>query len=163
MGALLRTIHEKNPFDVPPTFVRRRFDQLIEEEHYRYSMMYGRKAADGLMRNGQYQASLIERCKRDVINAFLLLELAKKEGLEATDEAVEKEIGRRAEEAGRKPLAIRAELERHNRLDDLKEQLLRDAVEEWLRANNTVSYVAPKPHEHHEHVHGPDCDHDHEH
>lgn len=72
-----------------------------------------------------------------VRSTLVLDEIARREQIEATDEDLEKEIGRYAERAGRTPAAVRARLEKEEALDPLREGIRREKTMAWLveRAN----------------------------
>ena len=97
------------------------------------------QSTEGYLQNAR------QNSERMVKMGMLINAIAETEHLEVTDEDINKEIDRQAEESGRKPLAVRARLEAEKRLDDLKEQLLGSKVEEFLMANNSIQVVEPKP------------------
>jgi outer membrane biosynthesis protein TonB len=94
---------------------------------------------EGYLRNQRSGADQTVRLQ------LLVAELTKLEILEVTEADVDAEINRMAEESGRKPLAVRAHLEARNQLDQLRQSLSRNKVGDFLKANNTIKLVAPKP------------------
>lgn len=143
LRALYDKFLESNDFQVPRSLVGRQANSLLQEEARRLAM-YGIDMSKMIRQDKAYLDSLREQAERMVRVGFLVSAIAKAEGIEATEEDVEKEIAKRAEEAGRKPLAIRAQLERQGELDSLQEDLKLDATANFLIENNKISYVAPK-------------------
>jgi trigger factor len=139
--ALYTKLGELNPVDPPKSFTERRYLALAESEMRRMAYLFGGRPMP--MSDRQREMIWIA-ADFDIKRAFIDQAVAKKEGIEASDADVDAEIARLAEERGRKPLAIRAELERHKQLGDLADSLKRKKVEEFLFAKNEVSYVEPK-------------------
>jgi trigger factor len=72
-----------------------------------------------------------------VRSTLVIDEIARREGVEATDEDLAKEIDRFAERAGRTPAAVRARLEKEDALDRIRAGIRREKAMAWLieRAN----------------------------
>jgi trigger factor len=65
-------------------------------------------------------------------------DIARREGLEASDEDLAGEIARFAERSGRTPAAVRARLEKEGALDRLRAGVRREKTMKWLRDHANV-------------------------
>ncbi len=65
-------------------------------------------------------------------------EIAKRENITVGEDDINKELERIAEQAGRKPLAIRASLERNKQFDEFVEQIKFKKVEDFIVDNVTI-------------------------
>jgi trigger factor len=143
IGRVIGAIVEKNPVDPPLSTIAAVQLELMVKESYRLSR-FGLRLQDVVRDSGQYFKQSNDAAEFWVRQELLTKELRKVEGLEVSDEDVEKEIARLAEEAGRTPLAIRARLEANKQLDELRESLARRKMEDFLLECNTVTRIAPK-------------------
>lgn len=144
MSKIFDKVMEQMSFDAPRRIVAAQVYQTINRDTRRLEQMGIDLSALGQSTEG-YLQNARQNSERMVKMGMLINAIAEKEHLEVTDEDINKEIDRQAEESGRKPLAVRARLEAEKRLDDLKEQLLGSKVEEFLMANNSIQVVEPKP------------------
>ncbi|MFP4580415.1 MAG: trigger factor [Candidatus Sumerlaeia bacterium] len=134
---------EKNQFEAPRSIVAgQQYQSVMRDQQYLQQMGVSFEAL------GMNQETYLENAKKNAehfvkIN-LLVNALGKKAELEVTDEDVDKEIERRAEEEGRKPLAIRARLESEKQLDNLKRELFINKVEDFLIEKNNIKEVEPK-------------------
>ncbi|HBF34317.1 TPA: trigger factor [Candidatus Sumerlaeota bacterium] len=143
VGKILDKVIEDNKFDAPRS--------IVAHQQYQAAMrdmqMMERSGMD-LESMGisveKYLADARVNAERFVKINLLLNAIADKEKLEVTEEDIEKEIARRAETEGRKPLAIRAKLEAEKRLEQFKRELLVNKVEDFLMEKNQIKIVAPK-------------------
>ena len=143
VGKILDTVIETNKFDAPRS--------IVAHQQYQTAMrdmeMMSRQGIDlesmGISVD-KYLADARVNAERFVKINLLLNAIAAKEKLEVGEEDIEKEIARRAEAEGRKPLAIRAKLEAEKRMEQFKRELLVDKVEDFLMEKNTIKTVAPK-------------------
>jgi trigger factor len=67
-----------------------------------------------------------------VKSTLVVDEIAKREGIEATEEDLEAEIARFAERAGRTPAAVRARLEKEQAFDRIRAGIRREKAMAWL-------------------------------
>ena len=145
--ALMVKIIEAHDFQVPPSM-----RASLAREMWRQDMFQ--------MRQGQYVARLndaktqeeySERLMTDALDqakAYLLIEsIAEKESLEATDADITSALEKRAEREGRKPLAIRAALEKRREWEQFVKQVTFEKVRKFLLENNKVVLVEPKKEE----------------
>ena len=79
----------------------------------------------------------------DDVKAELIVDrIASTEGIEASDEDVEKEIARLAERSGESATALRARLTKQGALDRMKSKLRSDKVIEWLYRTARIETTA---------------------
>jgi trigger factor len=128
---------EANPFAAPRTIVAaQEYQTIMRDSHQlqRAGMSFSDigVSTEGYLREARFNS------ERFVKINLLVNAIATKEKLEASDADLEKEIAKRAESEGRKPLAIRARLEADKKLDTVKRELLVDKVEEFLMEKNTI-------------------------
>ena len=75
----------------------------------------------------------------DTVRGTLVVDdIARREGLEATDEDLAGEIARFAERSGRTPAAVRARLEKEGALDRLRAGVRREKTMKWLVEHSNV-------------------------
>ena len=144
VGHVLEHLTETIPFDAPKSIVALHEYQSLMRDTERMRQL-GLSPTDLGMTTQDYLRGTHDDAERMVKMNLLISAIAEKEQLEVTDEDVDKEIERRAEAEGRKPLAIRARLEAEKGLDGLRSNLRTTKVEEFLMANNTIKIVEPKP------------------
>jgi len=150
LDAIFEHLLKHNQFDVPRTLVSRQVNTLAARDKQRFDS-YGVDIQRVIRTNKQYRDNLLGNAETGVKIALLTRAIIDAEKLEATDADVDAEIQRRADIAGRKPLAIRAQLERAGTFDGLKEELLSKKAYDFLVAGNNLSYVEPKAEEGHGH------------
>jgi trigger factor len=85
---------------------------------------------------GRSRDDLLGEMREDAVRAVKadvgLRAIAESEGIEVTDAEVEEEISRLAESQGRKPAAVRRELESEGRLPAVRSNLRQSKTLEWL-------------------------------
>lgn len=143
MDAILTHLMAANSFDAPKTLVASQEYQTIMRDTQQMRQMGVDLSAMGMTTEG-YLKNARANSERFVKTSLLVNAIAEQEKIEVGDEDVEKEIERRAEAEGRKPLAIRARLEADRQIDGLKRQLLVDKVEDFLMENNTIKETEAK-------------------
>ncbi|MFH0795313.1 MAG: hypothetical protein V2A74_14925, partial [bacterium] len=138
-----------NPIRAPKTLVAaQQLDQLQGD-----SQMFRQMGMSFEDLGEEGTKSYLERRRGDAERAvklhLILDKIAETEKLEVSDQDVEGEIKRIAEQAGRKPLAIRARLEAEKKLESFRHDLVVKKVADFLIAN---SKIEKKPaHEAHAH------------
>jgi trigger factor len=85
----------------------------------------------------EFRAAQRGSAEETVRSTLVLDEIARREGIDATDEDIDREIARFAERAGRTPTAVRARLEKEGALDRIRAGLRREKTMALLveRAN----------------------------
>lgn len=142
MDQVLERLMEKNSFDAPRTYVAQQQYQTIMRDTQQLQQMGLSLEAMGMSTESYVERSR-EQAERFVKAQLLLQAIARQEKIEVTDEDLDKEIERQAEQAGRKPLAIRARLEAEGRLETLRSSLMTGKVEDYLTEHNEIKEVAP--------------------
>ena len=100
---------------------------------------------NGVKTQEEYQNRLLNDAL-DQAKAYLLIEsISEKEKLEASDADIDAALAKRAEQEGRKPLAVRAALEKRREWDQFVKQVTFEKVRDFLLANNTIKLVDTKP------------------
>ncbi len=128
---LLKELSARVTFEVPDTLVERELDRRAEDFAHRLAeqQIDPRRTKidwDGF-RDGQREAS-----REAVKSALVLDEVARREGLAATDEDVNREIAWYADRSGRTPAAVRAQLEKEGALARLSGGLGREKALDFV-------------------------------
>jgi trigger factor len=120
---LLQQLTAKFPIDVPTVLVENSIDQRLERG-LRTLISQGLRAEDikrmdlSKLRQGQREGAV-----RDVRANLLLEKIADVEGIEVSDEDLDKEISAAAQQSKQNPLAMRKQLEESNGLEGLRQQM----------------------------------------
>ncbi len=129
---LLGQLTAKFPIDVPTVLVENSIDQRLERG-LRSLIQQGLRAEDikrmdlSRLRDGQREGAV-----KDVRANLLLEKIADVEGLEVTDEDLDKEISAAARQSKQNPLALRKQLEENNGLAGLRQQMRCDRALDLL-------------------------------
>jgi len=143
--ALMVKVIASHDFQVPPSM-----RASLAREMWRQDMFMMRQNGYAARLNGvktqeEYQNRLLNDAL-DQAKAYLLIEsISEKEKLEASDADIDAALAKRAEQEGRKPLAVRAALEKRREWDQFVKQVTFEKVRDFLLANNTIKLVDPKP------------------
>ncbi len=143
VGKLYQALIEANPVDAPKSFLARQQYEMIMQDQYQLERM-GMRLEHLVHDPDAYLAEQRQGAEKRVKAHLIEAEIARAENLGVSDEDVEQEIAKIAEQTGRKPLAVRARLEAQRQLDDFRAELGRRKVAEFLLANNEVAGV-PAP------------------
>jgi trigger factor len=143
MARIMQTLVENNPVDAPHSLIHQAQYRSLMNDSMQLARM-GLRLEDVVQDSEAYMSSQHQQAEMLIKQGLLRAELAKIEKLEVSDEDVEKEIARLADEQGRKTLAVRARLEADKKLDALREELLDRRIVEFLIENNKVKEVEPK-------------------
>ena len=126
------------PFDVPESLIEREVDRRIEE-------FAGRLMAQNIDPQqagidwGAFRDSQRDVAREAVAAALVLDEVARREQLDPTDEEVEREVNRYAEQTGRTAPAARARLEKEGGLSRVRASLRREKSIDFVMARGTIS------------------------
>jgi trigger factor len=121
-AALMDALVDRNRFDVPEIVVEHQLDSRLR-------MFISQLAGQGMdPRRLQLdwdglRESQRERAEREVRGFFILDRIAVKEGIEVTDEELDREIERRAEGTRESAAVLKARLTKEGSLDSIKEQI----------------------------------------
>ncbi len=143
VAEIWKKISELNPVDVPRTLMAQQQYSMIMQDNYQLQRM-GLSLDRVVQDPERYLTDQQSGAEQSVRIGLLNSRLMEIEKLAVTEEEVESEIERIAEETGRKVLAVRARLEADNELDELRSSLVSRKVGDFLIENNSVKYVAPK-------------------
>lgn len=140
--AVLKSLVDANPFEVPPSMVESQADRIVAGAHARVERMVGQK----LQLNAEQMASLRDNSKEDaefqVRSGLLLLEVAKAANIEVESDDLEAEIDKMADQAGEHAERMRAFYDDGARRDELRFRLLEDKVVGYLLEHAVVSESA---------------------
>lgn len=133
--ALLAALDERISFEPPKSFVDRQAENLQQGLERQYKG--GRKEMEErLAQEGRTQvdldAELRERARRQVKNSLILDAVAKLKNIQVTDEDVESRLAKIADQSKATPDAVRAALEKQDRLDEVRYALLDEKVVQFL-------------------------------
>jgi len=129
---LLRQLTDKYPVDVPKLLVENAIDQRLERG-LRSLINQGLRAEDlkrmdmSKLRDGQREGAL-----HDVRANLLLEKIADLEGIDVSDEDINREIAAAATQAKQDPAALRKQLEQNNGLAGVRSQMRCDRALDWL-------------------------------
>ena len=134
---LLRQLASRVTFDVPSSLVDREIDRRVEE----FVRRLVEQQIDPTRANinwEEFRERQREAAEEAVRSALVLDEIARRDGLAATDEEMDAEIERYAERSGRTGAAVRASLEKEGGLARLYTGLRREKTMEFLLSKATV-------------------------
>jgi len=128
---LLDKLIAAHDLEVPASLVEKQLD--YEVRRYRMEMMMaGIPAPEGPEMDQMMRERLADEAKKQVQQAFLLDAIAETEKIEVTDEDVEAELQKIAEQQGRPVEQISAQYQKENMIDWLQEKLKEDKVVDFL-------------------------------
>lgn len=130
--ALIDQIIEANRFEIPDGLVDRYLASMMAD---RQGPLEGRVPEERL---GQVREILRPGAERAVRRYYILQRVARAEGLEADEAAVEAAIAERVDTGGTSVAETRRRLERSGGFDDLRHHLTMERVFEWLRKRSTI-------------------------
>jgi trigger factor len=134
---LLRQLASRVTFDVPSSLVDREIDRRVEE----FVRRLVEQQIDPTRANinwEEFRERQRDAAAEAVRSALVLDEIARRDGLNATDEELDAEIERYAERSGRTAAAVRARLEKEGGLARLYTGLRREKTMEYLLSKATV-------------------------
>lgn len=93
----------------------------------------------------QYFTDIAKSAEARVKGYLLIDAIGRKENLEASEDDINKALEERAQRENRKPLAIRAALERSREFDDFVQQVKYNKIRAFLLSQTKVQLVKPPP------------------
>ncbi|MCX7717778.1 MAG: trigger factor [Candidatus Sumerlaeaceae bacterium] len=139
---LMTKLAETHDFPVPPTLLAHVAEDIARSD-YRFMYYTGQRPRRAEGKSRQEYREQLQTDARTRVKGFLLAEaIARKENIEATEADIAAALEQRAAEEGRKPLAIRAALEKERKFDQFVEQVRFDKLRAFLLSHNTIKYVA---------------------
>lgn len=179
-SAALKELVRLNQIPVAESLV----DRGVQYQLVRLRNMLGMRGKEGMGLNDELRETLRPAALEEVRGELVLEAAANQLGVEVSEEAVNAHIAKQAEAHGVPVARLRAELDRDDRLGDIRYKLRREMTLDMLIDRAKVTEREPEEHElshdhghdhdhdhdhghshdqAHGHVHGPDCDHGHEH
>ena len=137
-GDLLQQLAKRLSFDPPASLVDREMDRRVEE-FARQLMQQNMDPRQAGIDWDQFREAQREPALASVASALVLDEIAKREHLTVTPEEVDKEIERFAEQAGRTPAALRAQLEKEGGVSRLSVGLRREKAVDLAMSRATIT------------------------
>jgi trigger factor len=134
---LLRQLAARVTFDVPASLVDREIDRRVEE----FVRRLVEQQIDPTRTNvnwEEFRERQREAAIESVRSALVLDEIARRDGLSATEEEMDAEIERYAERSGRTAAAVRGRLEKEGGLARLYTGLRREKTMEFLLSKATI-------------------------
>ena len=135
---------EAHSVDPPRSLIAQRQYDLVMQDNYQLSRM-GLRLEHVIQDASRYMEDQKATAETGITIDLLWNKIAETEGIDVTDEDLEAEINRLAEQSGRKPLAVRARLEAQQMLDQMREELRRRKIGAFLLEHNEIKNVEPKP------------------
>jgi len=140
--ALTLKLVEAHEFDIPEAL-----KQHVEKEMAETDMNYLRSTGfrpPRLMNieKPEEYSKVLEKDAVQRVKGFLLIDaIGKKENIEISDEDINKALEVEAAQAGRKPVAVRAALERNKQWARFLEQVRFEKIRDFLLSKNNITYV----------------------
>ncbi len=134
---LLKQLASRVQFEVPASLVDREIDRRVEE----FVRRLIEQQIDPMRTNinwEEFRERQKEAASEAVKSALVLDEVARREGLTASEQEVEAEVQRYAERTGRSAAAVRARLEKEGGLGRLHSGLRREKTVNFLLSKATV-------------------------
>jgi trigger factor len=134
---LLKQLASRVQFDVPASLVDREIDRRVEE----FVRRLIEQQIDPMRTNinwEEFRERQKEAASEAVKSALVLDEVARREGISASEDEVEAEVQRYAERTGRSPAAVRARLEKEGGLGRLHSGLRREKTVNFLLSKATI-------------------------
>ena len=137
-GDLLQQLAKRLSFDPPVSLVDREMDRRVEE-FARQLMQQNMDPRQAGIDWDQFREAQREPALASVASALVLDEIARREHLTVAPEEVDKEIERFAEQAGRTPAALRAQLEKEGGVSRLTVGLRREKAVDLAMSRATIT------------------------
>jgi trigger factor len=134
----MKQLAARVPFDVPVSLVEREIDRRIEDFARRLMEQQVDPREAGIDWNA-FRESQREVAREAVGGALALDEVARREGLEVSQDEVEREVARYGERTGRTAAAVRARLEKEGGLLRIYSGLRREKSIDFLMGRATIS------------------------
>jgi trigger factor len=132
---VLESVAEKIDIDVPDVLVREEMERRLHDFMHRLEHQ-GVNIAQYLEATGQAQDAFVEGVREGSMQAvkadLALRAVVAQEAIEATDDELDTEIARLAEQTGQKPDKVRRDLDRRGALDALRSEITRGKALQFL-------------------------------
>jgi len=119
---ILKRLVDENSFEVPESMVRKETESLLNE--YAYVMhRRGVNLKDSSINWKEIQEKLSQQAERNIRGSMILETIADEEKVEVSDEDVEQAIHRMADQQRRAPEAVKAEVIKEEKMDNLRSRI----------------------------------------
>lgn len=143
--AIVKQLADANDFEVPPS-LQAQVERDLMHRDLRFMYATGRLPWQLRGQTREEYRLAIERDANLRVKGYLLLDaIGTKENIEATPEDIDAALQARAAAEGRKPLAVRAALEKARQWESFVEEVRFDKIREFLLNKAKITWVAPKP------------------
>ncbi len=123
LNAIFDELRDRLDFDLPRAMVEDARNRSLYDTEQRLRQMGMSLESLGQQLLGQIAQNMHERAKVTVKNSLIMRKLQEHFETEVSEEDIQAELAKLAEAAGRKPLAIRAELEKEKKWDQFLDEL----------------------------------------
>ncbi len=137
-GELMKALASRVPFEIPASLIEREIDRRLEDFAGRL-MQQNIDPRQAGIDWGAFRESQRAVSKEAVGGALVLDEVARKEAIAVSDEEIEQEIGRYAEQTSRSAVAVRAGLEKDGGISRIYAGLRREKSVDHVMARATIS------------------------
>jgi trigger factor len=142
--AIVQKLNEANDFEVPPS-LQAQVERDLMHRDLRFMYATGRLPWQLRGQTREEYRLAIERDANLRVKGYLLLDaIGSKENIEATPEDIDAALKARAEAEGRKPLAVRAALEKARQWESFVEEVRFDKIREYLLKKAQITWVPAK-------------------
>lgn len=142
---LVEKLIDKHEFEVPPA-LKAHVERDMARQDYLYMSRTGMTPPrlQGLASRAEYQEEL-DKAAEQRVKGFLLLDaIGLKENITVEEADLNAALEERAQQEGRKAVAVRAGLERRKELAQFAEQVRFNKIREVLLSKTNIKYVEPK-------------------
>lgn len=136
--AVANRLAELNPVEVPPTMVADRKEAMVADAE-RYLVLRGMPWAEVQKTRASIREDAGPAAERRVRLSLILASIARREGIEVTDDDLTAEISRIAASNKLDPAEVRRRLVRNGTLNGLKASLLEDKTLDWVAERATTA------------------------
>lgn len=140
--ALTLKLVESHEFDIPEALKQHVQKEMAETDmNYLRSTGYRPPRLMNIEQPDEY-GKVLEKDAVQRVKGFLLIDaIGKKEKIDVSDEDIQKALEIEGERAGRKPVAVRASLERNKQWARFLEQVRFEKIRDFLLKENKIKYV----------------------
>ncbi|MGI6360966.1 MAG: trigger factor [Bacillota bacterium] len=138
----VETVVKNSEVEVPSKMISEKLDSIIMELEYKFADQ-GIKFDDYLtyakMTRDDLKKEYYEQAEQELEMQLVLHALSVAEGLEVTEEDIDKQINLMAEKAWQDPISIRNTLEKNKAMDELKENIFCNKAGKFIYDNAVVT------------------------
>lgn len=137
---LLSKLREQvGEFDLPSELLEKEIENAERRRTFELRIQQGKSEEEAKELVAEERETIHAEVELMLRNFFVLDEVSTREGIEVSDADVEARIARLAAARGQDAVTVRAELERHNMLSQLRHDLLDEKARAFLRENASIT------------------------